>query len=137
MRVRAKIEGRDALMARLRSIVPEAEKNLAQAQLEGAQELANRIKPRVRVRTGKYRDSIQGDKLSNRPNAGGRAKRQTKDPNATGIFALWRWHFDEFGTVNQPAHPAIFPTYRAYKKQLRRKMANAVNKAVRAKKKSK
>lgn len=89
---------------------------------------------------------------------GGRA---TKDPNATGVFAAWNWRFLEFGTgahtiraknapalrfrgrngglvtkegVNHPgtsAQPHIFPTWRAYQKTARRKMANAVNKAVR------
>jgi HK97 gp10 family phage protein len=142
MRVRAKIEGRDAVMRRLRALVPEAEKELAREQLEGAVELANRIKPRAPRRTGRYAASIQGDRLANRPGqrrVGGKVKttgvgRQlsaTKDPNATGIFAEFIWRFLEFGTVKMAARPHIFPTYRAYRKKLRRRMANAVNRAVR------
>ena len=91
--------------------------------------------------------------------------RGTKDPHAVGLFAPWTWRFAEYGTnphvikpkratrlvfrnregrlvtagkVQHPgatAHPHIFPTYRAYRKKLRRRMANAVNKAVRAAKK--
>lgn len=121
-------------MRKLRAIVPEAEKELAKAQLEGAQELATRIKGRAPARTGDYRTSIQGDRLANRPKerAVGRGlKGQTKDPNATGVYAEFIWRFLEFGTVKMPARPHIFPTYRAYKKKLRRKMAGAVNKAVR------
>ncbi|WP_181182629.1 hypothetical protein [Mesorhizobium sp. B3-1-9] len=55
----------------------------------------------------------------------------TKDPNATGIFAEFIWRFLEFGTVKMAARPHIFPTYRAYRKKLRRRIAGAVNRAVR------
>jgi hypothetical protein len=163
MRIKAKIDGRDAVMRRLRQLVPAAEKELAIAQLEGAQELANRIKPRA-PGSGRYRASIQADRLSNRPGKSALSKGlkgQTKDPNATGIFADFIWRLLEFGTkahviepktgeylvfrgpdgnvvstkkVDHPgavAHPHIFPTFRAFRKRLRRKMAGAVNKAVR------
>ena len=140
MRVKAQVLGRDAVMRRLRAIVPEAEKQLAAAQLEAAQELANRIKPRAPgPRTGKYQASIQGDRLTNRPkerSIGKGLKGQTKDPNATGVFAEFIWRFLEFGTVKMTARPHIFPTYRAYRKKMRRKMAGAVNKAVRKARKS-
>lgn len=152
-------------MARLRKLVPDAEKELAEAQLEGAQELANRIRARARRRTGRYAASIQADRLSARRDAviTGNGSR-TKDPNATGIFADFRWRFLEYGTdphnaqkkggtkagqlafrtgrrdklgrapIYHPgarAFPHIFPTYRAYRKKLRRRMATAVNRAVR------
>lgn len=133
MSIKGTFEGRAALYARLRKVAPLAEGELAKAQLEGAQELASRIKGRAPVRTGKYRSSIQGDKLSNRPgkNVAVGLKGQTKDPNATGVFAEYIYRFLEFGTVKMPAQPHIFPTYRAYRKRLRRKMATAVNKAIR------
>lgn len=140
MRIKAQVLGRDAVMRKLRELVPDAEKELAQEQLDGAQELARRIKPRAPgPRTGRYQASIQGDRLSNRPSK--RAigpkglKGQTKDPNATGVFAEFIWRFLEFGTVKMAARPHIFPTYRAYRKKLRRRMAGAINKAVRRAKK--
>lgn len=150
-------------MAKLRQLVPEAEEELAKAQLEGAHELAARIRSRAPGK-GRYKASIQGDRLANRKDARRNLvglQGQTKDPNATGIFADWRWRFLEFGTkahiiepktgkflvfrgrggqlvvtkrVKHPGtvrHPHIFPTYREYQKKLRRKMANAVNRAVR------
>jgi HK97 gp10 family phage protein len=135
MKIKAKFEGREAVARRLQQLVPEAAKNLADTQLEVAKELANRIKPRTPgPRSGRYMASIQGDKLSNRPgeksvNRG--LKGRTKDANATGIFAEFIWRFLEFGTVKMAAKPHIFPTYRAYRKTIRRKMAGAVNKAVR------
>lgn len=87
----------------------------------------------------------------------------TKDPNAWGIFADWYWRFLEFGTrshiikarrggrlkfvardgkrvsARQVSHPGtprmphIFPTYRAYRKRIRRRIASAINKALRQK----
>jgi HK97 gp10 family phage protein len=133
MKLKAKVIGREALYRRLNQLVPNAEKELAVAQLEVAQELADRVRPRAPRRTGRYAASIQGDKLSNRPGkklAIG-LRGQTKDRNATGLFAEWIWRFLEFGTVKMAARPHIFPTWRAYKKRARRKMAGAVNKAVR------
>ena len=134
MAVRAKWEGRDKVMARLRSVAPKAEIQMAVAQLEAANELANAIRGRAPVRTGRYRDSIRGGRLGE---AQGKLRavgtNPTKDPNATGIFALFIWKFLEFGTrTGTSARPHIFPTYRAMKKQIRRKIANVVNRAVKA-----
>lgn len=133
MKIRAKFEGRERVMARLRRLVPLAEKEVAQAQLDVAKELAGRIAARAPTATGRYRESIEGDRISGR--ASGQApvglRGQTKDKNATGIFADFRWRFLEFGTVKMAAQPHIFPTYRAYKRAARRKVAGAVNKAVR------
>jgi HK97 gp10 family phage protein len=120
-------------MRRLRKLVPEAEQQVADAQIEVAQELASAIENVAPLgETGDYRASIVGVKLSSRP--AGRALvgvGQTKDPNATGIFAEFIWRFLEFGTVKMSARPHIFPTYRANRKRIRRKVAGAVNKAVR------
>lgn len=87
----------------------------------------------------------------------------TKDPNAWGIFADWYWRFIEFGTrahviksrrggflrftasdgtkvrtrrvshPGSPRQPHIFPTYRAFRKRIRRRVASAINKALKAK----
>ena len=144
MAFKAKFEGRDVVMRRLRKLVPEAEKQLADAQLDVARELADRIRARA-PDDGDYAGSIQGDRLSSRPGvriSGKGLKGQTKDPNATGIFANPLWHLLEFGTKDRfhksgkfvgrgPAIPHIFPTYRAMRRRIRRLMAGAVNKAVR------
>ncbi|RWX71893.1 HK97-gp10 family putative phage morphogenesis protein [Mesorhizobium sp. M2A.F.Ca.ET.039.01.1.1] len=136
MRPQVKWEGREALYRRLNQLLPNVEKEVAVEQLEGAKELASRIRPRAPRHTGEYADSLIGDKIANH-----RDKRaigvpsKTKDPNATGIFGEFIWRFLEFGTVKMAAHPHIFPTYRAYRKALRRRIAGAVNKAVRKAKK--
>ncbi|TPJ76194.1 HK97 gp10 family phage protein [Mesorhizobium sp. B2-6-3] len=132
MRPKVKWEGREALYRRLNQLLPNVEKEVAVEQLEGAKELASRIKPRAPRNTGRYADSLIGDKISNQK--GKRAvglPGKTKDPNATGIFGEYIWRFLEFGTVKMGARPHIFPTYRAYRKTLRRRIAGAVNKAVR------
>ncbi|EJL57965.1 phage protein, HK97 gp10 family [Rhizobium sp. CF122] len=133
MKTKAKFLSREKTMSLLNGIVPEAEKELAAAQMEGAQALAAKIKPRAPSETGSYRQSIQADKLSNRPGeraVGNGLNNETKDPNATGVFADYIWRFLEFGTVNMAKRPHIFPTYRQERPKIRRKMAAAVRKAV-------
>ena len=56
---------------------------------------------------------------------------QTKDKNATGLYANYIWRFLEFGTVYMTARPHILPAYRAKRKAVRRAMHAAVNRAVR------
>jgi HK97 gp10 family phage protein len=129
----AKLLNREKVMASLIRMVPEAETELAAAQLSAGKMLAGRIRPRTPLSTGRYRRSIKADKLSNHPKSQNRliGIRATKDKNAVGIFALFTWHWLEFGTVHMAAQPHIFPTYRGAKKEIRRAMANAVNKVVR------
>lgn len=132
--MRAKFQSREKIMARLRAITPAAETELAAAQLDAAKDLADKIKRRAPRRTGRYAASLVGAKLSSRPGGsliGRGVKGRTKDKNATGVFGEFIWRFLEFGTVKMARQPHIFPTYRAQKKAIRRKMANAVNKALR------
>lgn len=134
MAVKAKFLGREAVMRKLNRMVPEAERELAQAQLEVGKEAADRIAARARSMiggSGDYVDSIQSDRLSNRPKQVVVGIAETKDRNAVGIFAKFTWHWLEYGTVKMAARPHIFPTWRAYRKAARRKMASAVNKAIR------
>ncbi len=132
MAIKAKFLGREAVMKKLNRMVPDAERELAQAQMDVAKEAANRIAVRAPVgATGDYKASIEADRIANRPHQEFTGIRETKDKNATGVFAKFTWRFLEFGTVNMAARPHIFPTWRAYRKTARRKMAAAVNKAVR------
>lgn len=135
MAFKAKMLGREKVTRLLNQIVPEAEKELAKAQLEGAQSVANKIKPRAPgPRTGAYQASIQAARLADRPKeralGRGASNSNTKDPNATGVFADFIWRFLEFGTVKMAKHPHIFPTWRQERKRVRRNMAAAVRKAV-------
>lgn len=133
MAIKAKFLGREAVMRKLNKMLPDAERELAQAQMDVAREAASRIAARAPVgATGDYKASIKADRLANRPkNELLGAIRETKDKNATGVFAKFTWRWLEFGTVNMTARGHIFGTWRAYRKTARRKMAAAVNKAVR------
>jgi hypothetical protein len=145
MAIKAKFLGREAVMKRLNKLVPDAETELAQAQLEVAQEAARLIAARApEGDSGEYKRSIQGDRIANRP---GQQRvvstNETKDNNATGVFAEYLWRWLEFGTKKRVVEktgknagkmiprPHVMPTWRAYRKKARRKMATAVNKAVR------
>jgi len=132
MAYKAKFLGREAVMRKLNRMLPDAERELAQAQMDVAREASSRIAARAPVgATGDYHKSIQADLIVNRPKNELVGLTETKDKNATGVFAKWTWRFLEFGTVKMAARPHIFPTWRAYRKTARRKMAAAVNKAVR------
>jgi HK97 gp10 family phage protein len=135
MKTKATFLGRAKTMQLLNGIVPEAERELAEAQMKGAQTLANKIRPRAPgPRTGEYQASIEAARLADRPNqraVGKGVANDTKDPNATGVFADYIWRFLEFGTVKMTKRPHIFPTYRQERPKIRRNMAAAVRKAVR------
>jgi len=144
MAIRAKFMGREKLAKRVRELVPDIDQEAAKAQLEAAEELAEAIEQRAPIgETGDYRSSIRGGKLSDNPGAAVFGLRQTKDKNATGIFASFLWRWLEYGTAQRTvkstgkssgkmtAQPHIFPTYRQHQKRIRRKVANAINRAVR------
>jgi len=170
MAVKAKFIGRNDLLQRMALIEPNVVTSIAGMQMKVARELAEKIKTRAPVgdvdskrgrSPGKYRDSIHAARLADRPNAklvGG--IRKTSDPNATGVFAEWIWHFIEFGTQphvirpknaprlvfrgrdgqlrsaaevshpGSPAQPHIFPTYRAERKNMERRMSRAMKVAI-------
>jgi len=149
MAIRAKVLGREELNRRLRTLAPEAEKQAEVAKLAVARDLANAIRsraPRGSSTTDKYADSIAGGYLRDNP----AAKKLTgigasKDLDAAGLFAQYIWRFLEFGTAphvnggkfagskhpGTAAQPHIFPTWRAMRRKAKRKIATAVNKAVR------
>ncbi len=147
MAIRGKFVGREKLAKRLRTLVPDIDQEAAKAQLEAAEELAEAIEQRAPLghgpSPGDYRASIRGGKLSDNPGAAVFGLRQTKDKNATGIFASFLWRWLEYGTAKRTvkstgkssgkmeAQPHIFPTYRQHKKRIRRKVASAINRAVR------
>lgn len=159
MALKAKFLGREALTKKLNAIAPEIDKEAAKAIEAGAKELAAAIQARAPFEHGDYRQSIQADRLTNRPDKQPVGIRQTKDPNAWGVFADWYWRFLEFGTkshtikprkakrlawkadtgetvtakqVKHPgtnAQPHIFGTFRAMRKRIKSRVARAVNRA--------
>ena len=130
--ITAKFENREKVLARMRRIAPAVETEVAAQQMKAGDQLAERIASRAPVgATGRYRRSIHADRLAT---AGGNTSlvgmRQTKDPNAVGIFAEFMWRWLEFGTVNQHAQPHIFPTYRAMKKSIKAGLTRAMGRGI-------
>ena len=159
LRAKITRQSRDAVMRRLNELVPAAEKAAATAQETTTKELAEAIKARAPRDSGDYVDSIKAVPLAGRNDKAPVGLEQTKDPNAWGIVARYIWRFIEFGTrphtikakkkprlsfrvggklirperVSHPGmspRPHIFPTYRAMKKRIRRRLASAINRAV-------
>jgi hypothetical protein len=162
MALKAKFNGRNDLLKRMAQIEPNVVTAIAGMQMKVGRELAEKIQTRAPVgATGKYRQSIHAARLADRPDSklvGG--IRKTTDPNAVGIFALWTWHFIEFGTLphtiraknaprlvfrgrdgqlrsaievthpGSPAQPHIFPTYRSERKNMERRISRAMRVAV-------
>lgn len=158
--ITAKVLGREALTKKLNQVAPLANKYAAEAKLQIATEAAERISDRAPISNsataGDYAASIQAAKISDRPNSKGLfGATASKDPDATGVFAAWIWHFLEFGTrphnvakgggtvlgkkqtdgakmhPGTRAQPHVFPTWRSMKAKAKKKIAEAVSRGVR------
>jgi len=160
MALKVRIRNREKLMKAFNLLEPNIVTSLAGMQMKVARDLADTIKTYAPVQSGTYRDSIHADRLADRPDASLKGITKTTDPNATGVFAAWYWRFLEFGTrahtiraknapllvfrgregnlkymrevshPGSPAQPHIFPVYRAERKNMRRRLARVVNRAV-------
>ena len=160
MAFRAKVLGREALTRKLERLTPGITEAAAEAKLEVAKEAADLISAAAPHDTGDYMNSIRGDFQKNRPGIAPVGGRQSKDPDAAGVYADFRWRFIEFGTAphkikakNKPAlvfrgadgnlvttaevqhpgsraQPHVFPTWNSYKKTGKTKISKAINQAV-------
>lgn len=160
MGFKVKVAGREELMRRLERITPGVTEAAAEAKLEAVKEAANLISADAPHDSGEYMESIQGDFQKNRPGIVPVGGRQSKDPDAAAVYADYRWRWLEFGTaphkiagrngkrlifrgadgdlvstkeVQHPgsrAHPHVFSNWTEYKPKAKRKIAKAVNDAV-------
>ncbi|MBC7148067.1 MAG: HK97 gp10 family phage protein [Rhizobium sp.] len=156
MALKAKVLGREALMRKLNQLAPNVEKYSAEAKLDAAQDLAKAIAGRAPRENGDYADSVKAGRLSERPAQERVGIATSKDPSATGIYAKFIWRWLEFGTAphlttkgggtvagkkealssgsgmhpGTSPQPHIFPTYRAMKPKIRKRILAAVNKGV-------
>ncbi len=156
-------QSRAAVTKRLRELVPNAEAQIAKAQEESAKELAEAMRARAPRKSGRYAESIRADRVANNPGKKPVGIEQTKDPNAWAVYASYLWKFIEYGTkghiikakntsdlvffskgkkivtpqVNHKgakARPHLFPTYRQYRKRIRRRVLRAIRNAINGKK---
>ena len=158
MAFKTKMLGRAALQAKLDAVAPNAAKYAASVKYDIAEEAADAIRAVApRGDTLVYAEAIAGDFLKNRPTQKSVGMQATKDPDAAGIFAPFQWAWLEFGTAphninkgggtkagqaqtrdqganfhpGSRAFPHIFPTWRAMRVKAKRRIAAAINKAVR------
>lgn len=118
--VRVTVRRKDQLFAKLRRLAPEADKAISVAAEKAAQEMVATAKGFVPVATGTLRDAITYRMMDN------------------GVSALvyvddsvaFYGHFDEWGTVNAPAQPFFWPSYRLMRRRIRSRFARAINAAV-------
>ncbi|WP_421579967.1 HK97-gp10 family putative phage morphogenesis protein [Shinella sp. M31] len=158
MALKATITGKDELFRRLTEVAPNVAKYATEAKRKAGDELAEAIRQRAPTgATLEYMESIEADEIANRPHQERVSKAAAKDPTAVGLFAEYIWRFLEFGTaphntapgggtvLGQATHregggmqhpgtraqPHIFPTYRAMKPKIMKRIRAAVNKGVR------
>ncbi|MBB3567225.1 HK97 gp10 family phage protein [Rhizobium sp. BK491] len=159
MVIKAEFLGREALRQKLNKLAPNVEKYTEAAKYEIMQEAAERIRQAApRGATQVYAETIDGDFLRNRTGAHVLpGTNPTKDSSAAGLFAMFIWRFLEFGTAphnvekgggtalgkaklkggegrlhpGTRAMPHIFPVWRAYRQEARRKLLTAINRGVR------
>jgi hypothetical protein len=99
MALKAKIAGREELMRRLERITPGVTEAAAEAKLEVAKEAANLISAEAPHKTGDYMYAIRGGYQRDNPGIELFGGRQSKDPDAVGVYAPFIWRFLEFGTA--------------------------------------
>lgn len=158
MALKATMIGRDKLQAKLNALAPNVAIYAAAVKLQIAEEAASKIAQGApRGATLEYAESIAGDFLKNRPKQSAVGIRDTKDPDAAGIFAPFIWRWLEFGTaphntakgggsplgkathtggggIQHPgtkAQPHIFNVWRSMRASAKKKIQAAVSKAVR------
>lgn len=156
--IKAELRGRQKLMQRLNQLAPNIEKYAAEAKQEAGRELAEAVQIVAPLgETLDYADSIKADFVKNRLAQEQVGLAASKDEHAVGLFAKYIWRFLEFGTrphnvakgggtvagqkqigsaqarmhPGSRAFPHIFPTYRAMKPKIRKRIRAAVNRAIR------
>lgn len=129
------------IAAKLKRIPDIAVDAAREAMEEGAQEIVDAMKLIAPEKSGDLRDSIGWtwgdlppgtfmiDEIRSGKNKGEQYATLRLKIYAGSREAFYA-RFQEFGTINQPAHPFFFPTWKRMKAKFRRKIATAVRKAV-------
>lgn len=160
MAITAKVVRRERVAKMFDLLDPNINAALAGMTVKVTEDLVQKFKSYAPVKSGDYRNSIHADKMANRPDAKPVGQSRSTDPNAMGVFGAWYWHFIEFGTrphpikartapfmvfegrdgtlkymrevqhPGSPPQPHIFPVYRSERKNMKRRLARVVNRAV-------
>lgn len=126
MKVTFKVSGLKELDQALAELPAAYAKNIMRKAWEtAAQPLVDDIKAAAPVATGVLRDSIKVERLGDETK--GQAKMQV------GVFGEFYGHFQEFGTIKQPAKPFVRPALDRHREALverfRRELAASIERA--------
>lgn len=110
-------------------------KEISDALEENAEELAEAIRRRVPADGGDLAASIRWAKGSGAQNLNGQRIQAGANADLSvrvieGDQATFYARHVEFGTVNHPAQPHFFPTYRQLRRRLRARLNRAMRKAI-------
>lgn len=130
MSVTVKIRNKDRLLAALKRKIPKVVDGLAAANVKSAQDIAASAQRLVPVGSGTLRDSIKVVGPGQRT-PGGVTVPETGAMVIAGEGDAFYAPFVEFGTVNQPASPFLFPSYRIFKRRAKSRAGRAIGKAIR------
>lgn len=144
----SRITGRDRLRYVLTKLPPTVRKEIREAILAGAEEMAGTMRNLAAVHSGALRDSIKVSPADEKRALYDRlkSKRTTKDPELAAIIEADAFYapFVEFGTAphtNQGefkgtlnpgthAQPFFFPGFRARKKQVQARINRAARQGI-------
>ena len=124
----------DALRKRLAAIPQAVKQAVAPALLQSGQELADRMKALVPVKTGALRDSIvvtpPGGTTPAHSGGGSRTAGENQVLVTAGNSDVRYVAHVEFGTKHSHAEPFFWPAYRLSKKREQGRIARAITRAV-------
>lgn len=105
-----RLQGAKELADLLREVAPNEARNLLRATVHGvAGEVRDRIKQRAPRRTGRLAKAIRAERRK-ADNDNMPVSDVVVEHGKGSTYDAFYWHFQEFGTVKQAAHPFIVPT---------------------------
>lgn len=139
--VKVTFKGKDAILAKLRSLVPSVDKAMGEANQGSAEEMATLARSFVPVKSGTLRGSIQVEPGhrpgSYRVKAGGKATTRDGFDYALAVEFGSSQHTNAGmfkGSENPGARrqPFFWVAYRLMKKRMKARNTRAINKAIKA-----
>lgn len=125
----------DRLLKRLDAIPQAVKDAIKPALIKSGDELVDRMKALAPVDTGALRNSITATPPGGRTPAysqpgGSRVVLENQVIVTAGNEDVRYPHLQEYGTSEAPAHPFFWPAYRLTKPRIKRRIARAINAAI-------
>lgn len=129
--VSLKWKNKDAFFRQLISVVPAAERELAAANEQSANAMADLARRLAPVRTGRLQASIRIEPRERGAFAVMAGGLMTTHPVRKGAKATYDYALaQEFGSENNPAQPFFWPSYRVSKRPSKARATRALTKAI-------